>query len=241
MDHPGPIARTIQDLAILMDTLDHRMSMHLTDGLSREISSFPRLGRLRGIFDEKAEEQVRLALEESLECLSSAGADIIDIELPAGFDGILAEHRIVMATEAAAFHQPILAEHPRYYQPKIRGLVEEGMESKAIDYCRSLQVRGRIRSEMLESWFRGSLTRIDALVLPATTSRPPSRESTGDPAFNSPWSFLGLPTLSFPVAQSPGGLPMAIQLVKYLEEPLFRTAYWCERVIREASSAATNP
>src|SRR5262249_41543157 len=62
MDHPGPIARTIQDLAILMDTLDHRMSMHLKDQLSRKTSSLPRLGRLRGGLHEMAEEQVLLAL-----------------------------------------------------------------------------------------------------------------------------------------------------------------------------------
>jgi Asp-tRNA(Asn)/Glu-tRNA(Gln) amidotransferase A subunit family amidase len=41
----------------------------------------------------------------------------------------------------------------------------------------------------------------------------PDADSTGDPAFNSPWSYTGLPTVSFPAARTPDGLPLAVQLV----------------------------
>ena len=47
--------------------------------------------------------------------------------------------------------------------------------------------------------------------------------TTGDPVFNSPWSFTGLPTASFPIAFSPDGLPLSLQLVgrhwEHLPEP----------------------
>jgi Asp-tRNA(Asn)/Glu-tRNA(Gln) amidotransferase A subunit family amidase len=57
--------------------------------------------------------------------------------------------------------------------------------------------------------------------------------TTGDPAFNSPWSYTGFPVVSFPVMLSADGLPLAIQLVgRLFEEPaLFRVAAWCERVV----------
>ena len=48
---------------------------------------------------------------------------------------------------------------------------------------------------------------------PATPGPPPSPETTGNPVFNSPWSYLGVPTVSLPVAWMADGLPLAIQLV----------------------------
>ena len=37
--------------------------------------------------------------------------------------------------------------------------------------------------------------------------------ATGNPAFNSPWSYTGMPTISIPAGWSSEGLPLAIQLV----------------------------
>ena len=53
-------------------------------------------------------------------------------------------------------------------------------------------------------------------------------------AFNSPWSYTGLPTVSFPIALSADGLPLAMQLVgpARAEPELFRVAQWSEEVIR---------
>ena len=54
---------------------------------------------------------------------------------------------------------------------------------------------------------------VDALITPATVSTAPDPSTTGDPAFNSPWSYTGLPTVSFPIGLAPDGLPVAVQLV----------------------------
>ena len=40
-------------------------------------------------------------------------------------------------------------------------------------------------------------TRLDALVTPATVGAAPDPSTTGDPAFNSPWSYLGFPRSRF--------------------------------------------
>ena len=53
---------------------------------------------------------------------------------------------------------------------------------------------------------------------------------TGDPAFNSPWSYTGLPSVSFPSAWTPEGLPLGLQVIgkPWSEAELFRVAAWCE-------------
>ena len=70
-------------------------------------------------------------------------------------------------------------------------------------------------------------------MVPATTTEAPSNETTGDPAFNSPWSFTGLPALSMPCQLSQSGLPLAIQLVAQTnsELKLFQLGKWCEKEI----------
>ena len=54
---------------------------------------------------------------------------------------------------------------------------------------------------------------VDAMVTPAALGAAPDPSTTGDPAFNSPWSLLGLPTVSFPIGFSADGLPLAVQLI----------------------------
>jgi len=54
---------------------------------------------------------------------------------------------------------------------------------------------------------------VGVLLTPATTGPAPDAATTGDPAYNSPWSYLGLPTVSFPIATSRDGLPLCAQLI----------------------------
>ena len=74
----------------------------------------------------------------------------------------------------------------------------------------------------------------DAWITPATIGTPSDLSTTGDPAFNAPWSFLTTPTVSLPTGRAPDGLPVAIQLVGcFLHDwGLLRTAEWCEQAIR---------
>src|SRR5262249_54135239 len=75
--------------------------------------------------------------------------------------------------------------------------------------------------------FRG----LDALLCPATTCPAPDAATTGDPAFNSPWSYTGLPVVSFPTALSADGLPIGVQLIgpAWGEGQLFQAAAWAEK------------
>lgn len=48
---------------------------------------------------------------------------------------------------------------------------------------------------------------------------------------NSPWSYLGLPTVNFPLSLDRDGMPLGVQLVARPgeEDSLFRAALWCEK------------
>ena len=70
---------------------------------------------------------------------------------------------------------------------------------------------------------------VDALLTPATTCAAPDAATTGDPAFNSPWSYTGLPAVSFPSGWTEG-MPLSLQVIgrPFAEADLFRVAAWCE-------------
>jgi aspartyl-tRNA(Asn)/glutamyl-tRNA(Gln) amidotransferase subunit A len=146
-----------------------------------------------------------------------------------------------MATEAAAGHESRLAEHRNDYRPQIRGLVEEGLSVRAVDYVRAKGLRNRFESELHTRVFSTSpRSGPEVIALPAAPGPAPDPSTTGDPVFNSPWSFSGDPVVSIPIALSPDGMPLALQLVGRgvagVEE-LFNVARWCQRVLLNADPA----
>jgi aspartyl-tRNA(Asn)/glutamyl-tRNA(Gln) amidotransferase subunit A len=133
-----------------------------------------------------------------------------------------------MAVEAAQFHGSRLARHPEDYPSCIRQLIEEGLSASAVEYREARLDRDSLDSQMSDPavWSGHYLT-------PATTGPAPDTSTTGDPIFNVPWSYTGLPAVSIPIARTPNGLPLAVQLVGRNEHDqwLLAAAAWVEQVI----------
>ena len=247
MDHPGPIAHSVRDLAILLEAIagpDERDPLCATVPAPKLVASLDspsalpsRIGVVRGIFEDLAELPVRRLIQRVIETLTAKHAVVRELALPASFNDVLRSHRAIMAVEAAAIHQQRLAEHPDDYQPRIRQLIEEGLATTAPQYVRAKWHQQSVTREIGDS-FRD----VDVLLTPATLGPPPDISTTGDPAFNSPWSFTGLPTVSFPVTLTDDGLPLAIQLVGHglKEVELFRCALWCEQNLRDLKGELFN-
>ncbi|MCA1686148.1 MAG: amidase, partial [Planctomycetia bacterium] len=258
LDHPGPIARTVRDLYMIYEQLFHQddvdpneanatapASTREVDLQTRNVLEEwslgvpPTLLRPRGFFDRRVEVGTLDAFEKALRALAGAGAGVIDLPDDAiDFEGILREHRTLMASEAAAGHEATLAEHPEDYSPHIRSLVEEGIETPVTRYIRSVYEWRKPRS--WDALFSGVIDfethpGPKALVTPATVGPAPDTTTTGNPCFNAPFSYLGWPTLSLPIGLSAEGLPLAMQLVGPPFLDPFATAHWCESVIRRAA------
>ena len=225
MDHVGSMARCVYDVALVMGIIADPPVRDWLPALAAPTERPPTLGRPRGLFERLASEDVRAMMDRVCAHYAARGATISDVALPASFEDVVRQHRIVMTVEAAAYHQERLRRHPEDYPPNITGLLEEGIACPAPDYARARQHQAQLRQEMA-----AVLEGIDALICPATTRGAPPADTTGDPAFNSPWSFTGLPAVSFPTALDRDGLPLGVQLVGRAgdEGQLFRVALWGE-------------
>ena len=237
MDHPGPITLCVRDAAIVLQTiagpddLDSESSYLPVpdyDAILGNPGEPPRLGILRGLFQDRAHEETLAVMETVQSQLSAGGAELVPVALPAAFSEVLAHHKVIMGVECSHFHAERLAKHPDDYDQNIRSLIENGLKYSGLDYARTREHRNHLIQEMGVCF--GD---VDALIAPAAVGPAPGPNTTGEPTFNSPWSYTGLPVVSFPVGWSKDGLPMAVQLIgpAFQEAELFRTALWCEQTI----------
>jgi aspartyl-tRNA(Asn)/glutamyl-tRNA(Gln) amidotransferase subunit A len=222
LDHVGPIARTVADLAILlraMADVPHAQSEFAP------AERPPRLGVPETFFPRRAAPQIAAATRAALAKLERGGAALVAVALPESFDEVHRMHRRIMAYDAAEVHRARLRETPEGFGPNMRGLLEEGLALSQGEYEEALGHQQQFRTEIL-----ASLDGVDALITPAAVTVAPGLESTGDSAFNAPWSHAGAPTVSFPCGLAETGLPAALQLVgrPYGEWRLLEIAGWCE-------------
>jgi aspartyl-tRNA(Asn)/glutamyl-tRNA(Gln) amidotransferase subunit A len=230
MDHVGFMAPTVRDLALLLSATSDPFPTFSTNVALSEVDRPPIIGRLGGLFLDRSDPVMSDAMAHAVSKLKAAGAQVVALDPPPPFAEVLPRHRTIMAVEAAEFHEHRFRRHPEDYPPCISALIQEGLDTPATEYVRALHLKDILTDSLVEQL---ELSEAHAFLVPATLGPPPPAETTGDPAFNSPWSFTGLPAVSFPITWTDDGLPLCAQLIgnRFHEEELLRWAAWCEQVI----------
>jgi Asp-tRNA(Asn)/Glu-tRNA(Gln) amidotransferase A subunit family amidase len=224
LDCPGPMARHVADLAVLLGCLLETDAIQLGQD-----SAPPRLGLLQQFFMEEADEEILAVTEEALDKFRAAGAHIEPVRLPEGFSQVRGMHRRIMAVEAAAYHREQFTHHREKFGPLISGLLDEGSAILGVDFATALEWQRGFRQRVTSLF-----SQADVLVMPSTDdTAPDTLATTGTPKFQAPWSCAGLPVVSIPCGLAVNGLPAAVQLVGLPnhESELLQVAQWCERQI----------
>ena len=237
LDHVGLFARTVSDIALLLqglagdDPQDPACEAVPVPDYSQALRdpTPPRLGLVRDFFLEKAEEETRKHVEAVAERFARAGAQIVEVHLPESFAGETDAHFALLQAETAVTHRDSYTHHAPRYSPQMQDLIEKGQKISAAQYIEVRRHQQRFRHDM------NTLCRtVDALLTPSTPSPAPhGLSSTGDPSFNGPASFSGIPSLGLPSGLSANGLPLGIQLMSaaWTEDRLLATAKWCEAAL----------
>jgi len=238
LDHPGFFVRHVEDAALLLQILaghdpqDPSSSTQPVPNYRQALERSrrpPHIGLVREFFLERAEAQTRKHIEDIAQRLARAGARIEDVQMPESFAAVQAAHRTLMRVEMAAVHEDLFKEHRDKYSLKLRELIEMGMLVPGVQYLRAQRIRSRFIQQMAPL-----LSQFDVLLTPTTASPAPrGLQATGDPSFNIPWTFSGLPSITLPSGLSESGLPLGIQLATahFQEDKLLAVAHWCEKVL----------
>lgn len=225
LDTPGVFTRSVDDAALLAAWITRAKG-----SIARRIAPFkaaPRLVAVRSPVWEKAEADQRRQYADDIAALRAAGASVDERELPVAFGRAHGVHRTIMLYEAAAGSRPIRARWGAQFSPFLAAALEEGDGITEGEYRKALQVRGALVAAF--SAFMDD--RYAALVTPpAPGEAPPTLEATGDPAFCTLWTLLGVPAITIPTGLGSRGLPLGLQIVGRPCESntLLSVAAWCE-------------
>ena len=239
LDHVGILTRTVADAALMLTVLSgedandpgtlRQPAPDFSQQMAAESERAPRLGLVRQYYEDYATPEMWAHTEAVAHRLASAGAEVVELPLPASFAWVHSLQRIVMNVECAAFHQSNHRLRAADYGPRIRAGIEMGLLTPAPAYLKAQRLRREFRAAL-----SAMVGQVDAVMTPATPSPAPrDLTTTGDAAFQVPWTAAGLPTVVVPSALSDGGLPMAVQLGGPMAEEgrLLGTAQWCERIV----------
>jgi Asp-tRNA(Asn)/Glu-tRNA(Gln) amidotransferase A subunit family amidase len=160
--------------------------------------------------------------------------DVPTVASPGPLSEVQTLIRQVMAAEGAHCLGHYPDRDAEQVHPVYRELIEEGRRLPASTYLRARDLRGPLARAMA-----AVLEEVDVLITPATPGEAPSRDTTGNPAFCSLWSFTGLPAVTLPLLTGPAGLPLGVQLVGAPGDDarLLRTARWLVRTLASDGEA----
>jgi aspartyl-tRNA(Asn)/glutamyl-tRNA(Gln) amidotransferase subunit A len=245
MDAPGPITRTVEDVALLLsiiagyderDPLTTRRPLDDVAATLRDGLRGMKLGLVKELTSgPDTDPEVRDAVVAAARVLEGAGAVVEEVSLPL----VPLAGAVFMALADAAgggIHLPWLRERPEAYDAGTRrrlitaALLPAGLQQQAE------RARALIRDQVLDA-----LRRLDLLVsptsprpappiaqgqAPVTSKEDAARRFFARRAYTTPYSLTGNPAISLPCGFTGAGLPIGLQLAArpFDERALLRAA-----------------
>jgi Asp-tRNA(Asn)/Glu-tRNA(Gln) amidotransferase A subunit family amidase len=246
LDHVGVFARTVEDAALLAETL---AGFDAEDPDTRAVARPPfaavatsapplppRLAFVRTPAWEHTEPVTRAAFAELVETL---GETVAEVELGASFADAVAMHRTVMETEMAHNLRRDYDRGRASLSAALREIIERGRGIGAVDYLAAVAAIPTLNGA-LDTVF----DEFDAIVTPSAPGEAPrGLEFTGNAVFCTLWTYLGTPAVTLPLLRSEAGMPLGVQLVGRRDNDarLLRTARWLVETLRGSGPRRRTP
>ncbi|RYX90776.1 MAG: amidase [Bradyrhizobiaceae bacterium] len=229
LDTVGPLARTVEDCALITglmagaDPLDPTTSTRAVPDYMAATKASAKgmtVGIPKTFYVDDLDPEVAAALQNTITALKGEGISIVEIDLPNQAQ-LSAASQLVLTTEAAALHKRWMIERPQDYGPQVLMRLENGLAVTGVAYLEAMRWRGPALAAHL-----AAVNGIDAVLAPVSPMPAPRIDETdigngpGAEAliqrvtrFTRPINYLGLPALSIPAGFTTSKLPVGMQLV----------------------------
>lgn len=203
LDTIGGYARSIADIALLIDVLSGDTRQPLTHAQAAPSTRTHRLAFVR----TASWPQGKPAMHDAV-CAYARAVGAVEIALPESFALGIKAQQSVQFRDIARNYGPILDANPGVMSAKLAEIIAQGRAVGDAQYEDALAQREPLYEEFV------ALTRdVDAVLTPAAAGIAPlGLGATGSPAFNALWTFLGVPAISLPLLAL-DGLPLGVQAV----------------------------
>jgi aspartyl-tRNA(Asn)/glutamyl-tRNA(Gln) amidotransferase subunit A len=231
LDHCGPLTRTVEDCALMMqvlagyDPLDPASADVPVPDYAKALT--PRLDGVRiGVvrhFHEKdavagfGRESTPSAtyvetFDAACRMLETLGAKIVDLQLSPLIDYADAT-RVIMVAEAYALHEKDYRERPQLFGRHMFARIGLGAFLSAADYVEAVRQRRELCAE-----FAKACDGVDLVISANATGPAPRIDTLGTfstferASYTAPWNLTGSPALSVQIGFE-NGLPLAFQIL----------------------------
>ncbi|MGA2509961.1 MAG: amidase [Candidatus Acidiferrales bacterium] len=226
-DHVGPLARSVTDACIVLESIAGKYPRGATRPDHRKLlKNRPRRFRLgipKEFFFERLDPEVQSLVDAAAQKLESLGARIEEIWFPRLLTSIDQATNVVIG-EASHYHesQGYYPERAAEYGGDVRGHLEWGHRLLAVDYLNAIEKRRKIQEE-----FTALFERVDVVLAPTSPIPAPrigesairiagERETAVRAELlrlTRPANLTGLPAISIPCGFTREGLPVGLQLI----------------------------
>jgi aspartyl-tRNA(Asn)/glutamyl-tRNA(Gln) amidotransferase subunit A len=222
LDHVGPIARTVSDVAVLLQIIagfdpqdQNSVDVPVPDylaGLQLEVRR-TRIGIPRRFFYEDLDSEVAAAVEQALDVLENLGCEIREANLEVPTD------RTLQAAESYAYHRDFVQISPELYQSETLRRIRSGQDFSEAQIESARRDLAKARSEI-----QNVFSSLDFLVTPTVPIPAPAlAELKQNPDLlrprelvllrnTRPFNVWGLPAISLPCGFTSAGLPIGLQI-----------------------------
>jgi aspartyl-tRNA(Asn)/glutamyl-tRNA(Gln) amidotransferase subunit A len=228
LDCPGPMARRILDVALLLGIMAGADPADPTT-LAEPAGPYPgavpdglagtRVGVPDTYFWDGIDAEIDRLCRDGLARLEAMGAELVPVPMPDSTGALLGErlgpYEKTVVVEAASYHRRLVRERAALYSPEVLGTIQSGEGVPGPEYvdCQRLRATGA------REWRTTIVTlRLDTVASPVVPEPPGpqtlSRSVAAGPSFalTKPWNLNGFPALSVPVGLDSRGLPVGLQL-----------------------------
>jgi aspartyl-tRNA(Asn)/glutamyl-tRNA(Gln) amidotransferase subunit A len=212
LDHMGPLARTVEDTAWMLEGMSGR-------SFPIEPRAEVRMGLPENFYFDGVDPEVHVAVERAAKRAEKSGATIVRVRVPDP-DGLMSTARTILLCEAATVMLPHVK--PRHeFGADVLALLDTGTQLPATEYINALRAAAHLK----KTWAK-LFEQFDVLLTPTIPITAPrigqttvhignKEEDTRllTTRFCRGINLLGYPALSIPCGSSREGLPIGLQII----------------------------
>jgi aspartyl-tRNA(Asn)/glutamyl-tRNA(Gln) amidotransferase subunit A len=246
-DHTGPMARNVEDCALVMnavagydpnDPTSVRLSVSdYTKALTGQIKGL-RVGMIKEFFEGPMDTQVKECVVKAIEKLNELGAIVSEVSWPI-YQYAMAIASVIQMAEATTYYSKLLREKASEIYPPARLRLEAGVFISATDYIEAQRARTLFYHQSLDLFDKTDLVAIPTVPVTAFPIGTTGLTVSGKKAnvvslltqYTRPFNLNGFPAITVPCGFSKDQLPIGLQLVgrPFDEETVLRAAHAYEQ------------
>ncbi len=229
MDHVGPLARSVEDAALVLDAIsardDRDESCYAGARPDTTAALDPagdltgmRIGIARSFYEPLADSLVLDGMEHVIDVLTARGATVVDTTID-HIEHCFGAGWLALLCEAACLHEDLWS-RPDEYDPGLVFRLLVGKLAPATDYVRALRMR-----TLIQNSFQAAFDSVDAILFPGLVSSSPRYDDLffnvngerialqkAHARFTAPGNVTGLPALCLPCGIGRDDMPIAFQV-----------------------------